>query len=244
MSLSKKAAKVKEPVIKKSIVQWCKDQSKDGNELKLIWEGGGDSGWVHFEDDNGTVENEYTEVLVNRMYDTLEYGSWAGEFNANGEAIYDPETNSFKGTDFYGEDSSDVIEMDFTIRVPKKLWFETLHIEVECNYDETPEMSAIFIVKNGFLTEEHTDFCRNLERSLQIDFDDLFSNYESKNDYQFRGSTDAWILERVNGIESGDDLIFKLTQVEINVMTEEEKDVVLELDEETVTAIDEQLNDE
>jgi len=119
MGRPKKTATVILPAAKKSIVQWCKEQYEQGNELALVWDGGGDSGWCYFEMDGDTVENEYTEALVDHMYDTLNYGSWAGEFQANGRAIYDPETNSFEGTDYYGEDGNDVLEVDWTIRVPK-----------------------------------------------------------------------------------------------------------------------------
>ena len=229
---------------KKSIVQWCKNLHEAGNELALIWEGGGDSGWVHFEMDGETVENDYTECLVNRIYDTLNYGSWAGEFNANGKAIYDAESNSFEGIDYYGEDDGDVMDTDFTIRVPKSLWFETLHVEVESNYDDQPDVSVRFIIKNGFLTEEHTNFCRNLETTLQQDFSDLFSSYDSKRGYEFRGSNDSWILERTDAVEGSEDLVFKIKQVEIQIMTNDERNIVMELDEETANAIDQQLNEE
>ena len=244
MSLSKKAAKPKEPVIKKSIVQWCKNQTDQGNEIKLVWEGGGDSGWVHFESDGEDIDNIYTRCLVDRIEDTLNYGSWAGEFNASGEAIYNPKTNAFEGTDFYGEDTGEVLDVDFTVRVPKKLWFDTLHVEVEANYDETPEMSVRTLIKNGFLTDEHTEICSNLESTLKDVFDALFSNYDSPNGYEFRGCTDSWILERSEAVEEGDELVFKITKVDIQIMTNEERNIVLELDEETANAIDEQLNDQ
>ena len=245
MGLSKKAAKAKEPVIKKSIVKWCKDLHEAGNELTMKWEGGGDSGWVYFEIDGETTDNEYTRALVDQMDTTLDYGSWAGEFNASGSATYNPETNSFEGTDFYGEDESDVEDIDIKIIVPKKLWFETLHVEVECNYDESCDTSVRFLIKNGFLTEEHAEFCSNLEEELQKDFDDVFNNYQSgTNDKEFRSCTDSWVLERADAIESDDNLIFYIKQVEFSVMDNIEKNIVLELDEETAAAIDEQLNDE
>lgn len=230
--------------MKKSIVQWCKEKDEAGNDLKLVWEGGGDSGWVYFTMDGETIENEYTECLVEHMNTTLSYGSWAGEFNANGEAIYDAQENAFIGVDYYGEDTSEVLESDITIRVPKSLWYDSLNVEVEANYDETPNMSVSFHLKNGFITEQHTDFCRNLETTLQSHFDDLFSSYSSKHNYEFRSCTEHWSLEKDDAIDSTDDLIFKITQVDIQVMTNDERSVVLELDEETANAIDEQLNEE
>mgnify|MGYP007090476665 CR=1 FL=1 len=151
---------------KKSIVQWCKELHEAGNELVMKWEGGGDSGWAYFEIDGEEADNEYTRALVDQMDTTLDYGSWAGEFNASGSATYNPETNSFEGTDFYGEDENEVLDIDFTIRVPNKFWFSTFHVEVERNYDDHTNVAASFLVKNGFLSQEHTDFCRNLEQEL------------------------------------------------------------------------------
>lgn len=227
----------------KSIVQWCKDLHEQGNDLTMKWEGGGDSGWIYFEIDGETTDNEYTRALIDVMDDILDYGSWAGEFNASGTAVYDPKINGFVGTDFYGEDESEVLNANFTIRIPKRFWFTTFHVEVERNYDEGTNVATNFLVKNGFLTQEHTDFCRNLEQELVKDFDDLFNNYPSGEGYEFRSCTDSWILERTEAVEEGDDLVFKITKVDVGIMNNEDRPVVLELDEETAEAIDEQLND-
>jgi hypothetical protein len=230
--------------MEKSIVQWCKDLHEAGNELKLRWDGGGDSGWAYFEVDGETVENEYTEALVNRIYDVLDYGSWAGEFEASGEAVYDPEKNAFEGIDFYGEDGNSVLNTDISIRVPKKFWFSTLHLEVDANYDDDLNLAVSFLVKNGFLTDQHTEFCSNLENTLQQEFHNVFDNFESTEYYEFRGCSDSWILERSEAKEDRDDLVFKITKIDIQTISRDDRPIVLELDKETATAIDELLNDE
>ena len=208
----------------------------------------GDSGWAHFEINGTEEDNEYTRALVDGIYDTLDYGSWAGEFSASGEAVYDPESNSFTGTDFYGEDTNDELNVDFTIRVPKKFWFSTLGIEIERDYDSSTNLAASFLVRNGFLSQEHREFCSNLEKSLAVEFDNLFDNlfdnYKSDDSYEFRSCYDNWILERENAIEDGDDLVFKITQVDIGFITNEEKLIVLELNEDTANSIDDILNNE
>lgn len=226
----------------KSIVQWCKELHEAGNELVMKWEGGGDSGWAHFEIDGEEADNEYTRALVDRIYDILDYGSWAGEFNASGAAFYNSKTNSFEGTDDYSEDSHDTIDTNIIIKVPKKFWFETLHIECEANYDDTPQMSVRFIIKNGFLSDEHTTFCSNLEDTLNIEFSDYFDNYNSVEGYEFRGCGDSFILDRTDATEDGDDLVFNINKIELQVITSHDKDIVLELDEETAEAIDNILN--
>lgn len=227
---------------KKSIVQWCKDLHKAGNTLTMKWEGGGDSGWAYFEIDGKQEDTEYTRALVDRIYDTLQYGSWAGEFNANGEATYNSETNSFEGTDYYSEDAHDTINTDIFIKIPKKFWFDTLDIECEANYDETAQVSVRFIIKNGFLSDEHTTFCSNLENSLSIEFSNYFDNYSSVEGEEFRGCGDTFTLNRSDATEDGEDLVFNINKIEIQVITSHDKDIILELDENTVEAIDNILN--
>ena len=240
MSLSKKAAKAKEPAVKKSIINWLNEQHEAGNQLSIRWEGGGDSGWAYFEIDNDTVENEYTEVLVDKMHDTLDYGSWAGEFSANGEAIYNPETRSFEGTDYYSEDEHDTIDCNIKIVIPKKLfWSDAFHVEIESNYDDRPDISTRFVVKNGFVTQEHEDFCHNLEEVLRDDFEAVFDNYTGD---EFRGCNDSWVINKNEFTEEEDNLVYTIERVEIQTRESSEKNIVLELDEEFVEDIDNQLN--
>lgn len=241
MSLNEK--RKQETASKKSIIAWLNEQHAEGKEISIKWEGGGDSGWVYFDIDGDTTENEYTEAIVNRMYENLDYGSWAGEFNAQGEAVYSPETRCFEGIDYYGEDANDVVDVDIKFNVPKHLWFETVHVECECYYDETPNISVRFILKNGFLSQEHSDICSNLQGELQSEFSELFSNYSSVDGSEFRGCNDSWILNRTEAEEQPDGtLLFTISKVDVGTVNNEEKSVVLELDEEFVKDIDEQLN--
>lgn len=227
--------------MKKSIINWLNQLHEDGNEIKILWDGGGDSGWAHFEVDGEEVDNEYSRALVDAMYDVLDYGSWAGEFSANGEAEYDPETKAFTGTDYYSEDDWETVEANIVIQVPKELWFETLHIECECNHDDDPEISVRFIVKNGFLTDVHQEFCSNLENILASDFNDLFNQYNR--DDNFRGCSDSWIIERSEMQEEEDGLlVYNIDKVEIQTMQSEDKEICLELDEEIIESIDNKLN--
>jgi hypothetical protein len=221
---------------------WLEEHDKESRDLVIKWDGGGDSGWVYFEIDGESVENEYTEAFVNYMYNHLDYGSWAGEFQANGEAVYNHATRTFEGTDYYSEDGHAQIEANIKISIPKDFWFDTFHLEVECYNDETPNVAASFIIKNGFLTDKHLDFCSNLQEELQEYFDDLFQSQEMADNYEFRGCTDSWILERKDAVEEGDMLVFHITNVEIQTMDSSEKDIVLEITEHMLENIDKSLN--
>ena len=228
---------------KKSVLGWLNQLVIEKKKLSIGWEGGGDSGWLFFNVDEKQVENEYTEALIDYMYETLNYGSWAGEFSANGTAIYDVKTRTFEGTDYYGEDGNDVLDVNVIINVPKKLWFDTLHVETESYYDETPKVDVRFIVKNGFLLQEHSDICTNLEEVLKDEFEAYFNNYESTEAHEFRGCTDSWILERKDAVEEDDMLVFKIEKLDIQTIDRNDRTIVLELTDEIVNSIDEKLNE-
>lgn len=128
----------------------------------------GDSGWVYFEIDGEQVENEYTESLVSHCYDTLDYGSWAGEFDANGEAVYDADQKAFVGTDYYSE--TDVEERDpgIILSIPKDLWFDGLSVEVEEVEYEVADynVDVKVLVQNGIVIDKHDEVAEELKKQI------------------------------------------------------------------------------
>ena len=231
--------------MKKSIVKWCKEQHEAGKPLSIKWEGGGDSGWAFIELDGEQLDNEYSRALEDHIYSVLDYGSFAGEFNTSGEAVYDVKSNSFEGTDHYSEDSNETLYLDLPINitVPKDLWFEQLVIECEANYDEIPKMDVRFIIKNGFLTKEHTDFCSNLEEVLVKQLEDVITTWENRDSTEeLRGCNDSWTIERNEFKEVDGLLSYNIETIEIETWNTEDKEIMLELDKETAEAIDNQLN--
>ena len=55
------------------------------------------------------------------MDNELDYGSWAGDFSANGEAVYDSKEKAFVGTDYYSETESVPVKVSIPINIPKDL---------------------------------------------------------------------------------------------------------------------------
>lgn len=153
---------------KLSVAEWCDQQVKDGKELMLKWEGGGDSGWVYFEIDGEQVENEYTESLVSYCYDVLDYGSWAGEFDANGEAVYDPDQKAFVGTDYYSETDVDERDPGIVLSIPKDLWFDGLSVEVEEVEYEVADynVDVKLLVQNGIVIDKHSEVAEELKKQI------------------------------------------------------------------------------
>lgn len=138
------------------IIDWCNRQVGEGKEITLCWEGGGDSGWVYFEVDGEQAEGEEIEALVDMMYNELDYGSWAGEFSANGRANYDPATKCFEGVDYYSEDDYDTMTLTEPIQIfiPKSLAFDSFEYQISGEFENGVSFDISFNIINGFISPE------------------------------------------------------------------------------------------
>lgn len=219
---------------KKSLVQWCDEQVAQGKNIGIGWEGGGDSGWCYFTIDGRQVENTKQtpemEELVDLMYDHLDYGSWAGEFNATGEAEYDPKQKAFVGTDYYSEDDTHYQECEIPIRVPKHLWFDSLEYNME---SEEIDVQVAFIIRNGFLTQEHHDAADYIAESIAIDANEVVNKYTSQDNAQEYRS--VWQNDRIQRSafqEDGDFLVYTIEELNIGIEDSNEKLIYLELETE------------
>ena len=194
----------------KEILDWCLKKTEQGSTVVLVWDGGGDSGWVHLEVDGEDSNDAEAEALVDMMYDQLDYGSWAGEFSASGEAPFDPETKMFEGTDYYSETDSAAADCKIEIRIPKHIHFDDLEIfteDIEClttvsfgirNGFEHPEAAALEIK----LAEELRDQIVEAAEADVEDIDDIDGFYETY--HLFRDS---------DFTEDGNDLVHTMTHV-------------------------------
>ena len=214
---------------KLTLVEWCDQQVADGKELKIKWDGGNDSGWVHFEIDGEDIENEYTEFLVNYMNDHLDYGSWAGDFEASGEAIYDADEKAFVGDDYYSEIDSDSREVNIKIEVPKHLWFNQLFIGLEINNDADAEATVEFNLTNGFFTDEHSLTEEAIGKVVEEKLTDEIDKFIQ--DYEFDSIWESLVLRPEEAVIEGDNLVFTIENINFRYRNTEDKYVHLDVQE-------------
>jgi len=157
-----------------SILEWCDAMVAKGHTLTLEWDGGNDSGWVEFKiDGENPEENQYTESLKNYCYDTLDYGSWAGDFSASGEAVYEPKQKAFMGVDNYSTEEIVNEDIKVFLRIPKDVWFDGISIQVEESqgsvYQEGVDVELL--VQNGFTTDRHAEVASEIATAVRDAFD-------------------------------------------------------------------------
>jgi hypothetical protein len=214
---------------KQSIIQWCNEQHEQGKELKLVWDGGGDSGWVHFEIDGDSYDDEHTEKLVDYMYNQLDYGSWAGEFNASGDAIYDPEEQAFVGVDNYSETQTLSQEVNISVAIPKNLWFDELSIHIEADYDATPEVEVGFGIKNGFLTPQHDEVEKSLTKIIAEKVHQAVIDWENHTGHELENIWDDITLRFEDFEVVGDQLIAEIKHIDFRYPDGYDKEIYLNL---------------
>lgn len=212
----------------KQILDWCLKKTEKGSTVVLMWNGGGDDGWVNLEVDGSDSSDPEAEALVEIMHDRLDYGSWNGEFSASGEAPFDPDTKMFQGTDYYTETDSTNAECKIEIRIPKHIHFDDLEIQTQ---DEDCSTSVKFGIRNGF---EHPDAAA-LEAKLANELrnqiikaaeDDVDDNDEI-DDFWERYN----LFRESDFTEDGDDLLHTLNQITYSKRWTTEKNVEINLEE-------------
>lgn len=185
--------------------EWADRLTAEGKELKMHWDGGGDSGWVEFliddEEPKEGEDAENAELLREMCYSELDYGSWAGEFQASGDAIYDPEIGAFEGTDYYSEDDQALCTIPITVIVPSNIWFDELHITVQ---DEEIRVEADFVIKNGFDFPLKEEITKELEQDLNDKFDATVEEFLKHNTEEFRSMWEEIKIPFSNFKDMGD----------------------------------------
>lgn len=217
-----------------SLIEWCDQQVAEGKKLSMHWEGGGDSGWCWFEIDGQQVaeseQNPQIRQLLDLMYDTLDYGSWAGEFSANGEAEYDNGHKAFLGTDYYGEDQTEYHECDIKIKIPKHLWFDAIEYNIE---SEEAHVDFAFIIRNGFLSDEHNSLVDKIREEISDAVDIEIEKFTSDpKNLEYQSIWQNVRVDRSEFEEEGDMLVYSIAELNMSVRSEEPKDIYLQLETE------------
>jgi hypothetical protein len=189
----------------------------------------GDSGWVHFQIDGIEVENRYTAYLIDSMYDELDYGSWAGEFTAEGEAVYNKENQSFEGVDYYSEDETMHQECNIVIQVPKKLWYDSFNIEIAGDEEDNLKVETSFNIKNGFLSNDHINFQQQLDTKLEDQINAVINNFIQTSGKDYRGIWQDLTFELKDGVINGDFVEYTIDELGIGTRSTDEKDIYLEI---------------
>lgn len=215
--------------VKKEIIDWCNQQVDEGKELQFTWEGGGDSGWAEFRVDGEDFSNEFSDDLLDGIYEELDYGSWAGEFYSSGSAFYNKEDQAFIGIDDYSEDETVGHDCSIVVDVPSTLWYDSINVRLSCDdMDSQIEVVVDFVIKHGFISEEHNNAKIQIEDYLRDKVTDEIENFA--NVHPFRSMWETITLNRSEGVETNPGFVrYEIDQLSMGTTHSQEKSICLEL---------------
>ena len=86
--------------------------------IQIIVDGGGDSGEVNIE---GIDDSDLLDAITDIVYDTIDYGSFAGEFQVNLNSTLTNEGIYLNGNEVSYESRKNEIAEEFEIDIPENL---------------------------------------------------------------------------------------------------------------------------
>lgn len=180
---------------------------KEGKEIRVIWDGGNDSGTITVYvggvglDYGAELESEISGVIDG----ALDYGSWAGDFSASGEVTYDSEQGAFVGDGYETISDYTCTDCEIEVRVPKALNFDSITIESTGDWEYDPiHITCRFNISNGPVFEEHIDLQREIEESIEH----AVTSEISKLNCTVGSVYNDWVINRDEMKEVGDDLVY------------------------------------
>lgn len=193
-----------------TMIELCDDLTKDGKELTITWDGGNDEGCFYIQLDGAVFINENYDLdpIEEYVSNHLGYGSFAGDFSTNGELKYNRETKCFEGTDNYSTSETDDYTCRIKVSVPLDIWFDQLHINIEMENDDKPEVVSTFIIANGPRIDRHTEIEKKIDTHLKrqvirmsnnmLDFISLFEDVRiSKQEFQERENKLVFFIKKL-----------------------------------------------
>lgn len=200
----------------KNLKQQLDSLAAEGKEIKVTWDGGNDSGSfnVFINDKELSWTDELSKAIIDAIESEIDYGSWAGDFYADGEVYYSATEGAFVGEGKEVTTEYDTADITFEIRIPKALNFDRITIDTEggSEYDEL-RCQFRLIVNNGPVFEEHVNLEEHWKDKIETMFRDFSDDLQLKADTNVEGMYNDWIIQRDEMIEDGDDLVHTIDDV-------------------------------
>jgi hypothetical protein len=193
----------------------------EGKEIKVTWEGGNDSGGLDLFIDGNKVDyySPVYDEIVDPIADHIDYGSWAGDYFADGTVYYNSDEGAFIGEGKEtSSDGSSISNISIEIRVPKILNFDRVEINTEGTHcwDEL-NTTFKFVVVNGPVFQEHLEIESAMESHVRESVVHILETHEECKDEEIGWVYNDWSIRRELFIEDGEDLVYVMDELDFSI---------------------------
>lgn len=206
--------------------------SEGVKEVKITWEGGNDEGSFYLDVDGKDIDIDWNHKegaydLVDYIAEEIGYGSFAGDYNTDGEVVYDVEKGAFVGYDSYEE----VQEFTYKFRkpliltIPKDLWFDTIEVDMS-GYDDDIDATVRLSITNGPVVQEHIDFESKSVKAIKKVANQLFDDVDEVRDIWLN---DGPIGRDVLSVDKDGNPYHALTEIIYSKYVESDKEIKIQL---------------
>ena len=203
-----------------SLRQKLDDLASQGKEIKVTWEGGNDSGGYNLFIDGDEVNygDEVFYEIVDVISDTIDYGSWSGDYFADGSVVYNSDEGAFIGEGKDTESEGGMIgEIAIEVRVPKILNFDSVEILTEGTlcWDELNSTCRL-AVSNGPVFQEHAEAQEDLRDRIIESVIHILETHPECKDEEIGYVYNEWSIRRDLFKEDGDDLVYIIDEIQFS----------------------------
>lgn len=208
-----------------SIIEYC-DALAEKGQLSIKWDGGNDSGWFRLCIDGEELPYEEGEAIINIADSILGYGSFAGDYNTEGELFYDKATKTFIGEDNFSSNDNTTTKLGFQVKIPTSIWFDRIQIVVAGDaYDNYSESTSFITVDNGPVSDEHVV----IEEKI---LSDLIEHIKSLDpEISIDSVWDQWDIPYADFKKKGSYMVYKMDNLNYSYCDIETKEVEINLNE-------------
>jgi hypothetical protein len=192
----------------------------EGKEIKVTWEGGNDSGGYNLFVDEVEVNygDAFYDEVIDFVSDTIDYGSWAGDYSADGVVYYNADEGAFIGEGKETESDSATLEgISIEIRIPKALNFDAFEIITEGTHcSEELSIDCKFIISNGPVFPEHGEVEDNMNYYVMESVTHILETDGACKDEEIGWVGNDWYISREEFKEDGDELVYVIDNIHFN----------------------------
>jgi len=210
---------------KNDLIAFCDEIVKIGEELSISWSGGNDSGEYLVKRNGKEIEYplpETVQYLIELAEESLGYYSFSGNYYCEGSAYYDSINKCFRGLDSYEDSETTAVACAIPIDIPSRIWFDSLQIEID--YYNKLEVNVKLVLANGPISDDHKAFTKNLENNLRAIIPQIIDSIED-----FASMMDRIVVTRGEFIPEGEKLKFLIKEINYEMNTDTETEVLIDL---------------
>ena len=195
-----------------SLRQRLDAMAAEGKEIKVTWEGGNDSGGYNLFVDGQEVNygDAFFDEVIDFVIDAVDYGSWAGDYFADGSVYYNKDEGAFIGEGKETtSDGGSLEDICIEIIIPKYLNFDRIEILTDGTFCwEELNTTFKFVIVNGPVFQEHLEIEKSMESYLTESITHILHTDEACKDEEVGWVYNDWSIPREQFTEEGDSLVF------------------------------------